>query len=381
MTAIDFPGSNERKASGPQLTLPSRCYTDAAIHAREAETIFRQSWQPIGQGADVIEPGAYVTGQAAGQDIAVVRGRDGVLRGFFNVCRHRGHRLLQGKGKLKAVMTCPYHAWAYGLDGRLRTAPNAENVTGFVKDRIGLAPIAVTEVGPLVLVNLDPAAPAFEDLFAGVREELLAFAPRLSEVAFSHRSTAEMACNWKVAVENYAECYHCAHAHPTLMSGLLDGDAYRVELFRHHHRHSTGVTQGGATLYQVDRQLGANAEAFRAWLLWPNVSLQVNPGSNFVVFHFIPNGPERTTVQIDWYFGPWVDAAEQDRIVEEHRQTTLAEDARLVSEVQIGLNNLGYDRGVLMVDREHGTSGFSEHSIAHFQNQWREAMQADESLA
>ncbi len=374
MAATGMPSSTEPAAAGPRLTLPSRCFVNADIYAREMETIFRHCWQPIGHAADVAEPGSYITGRVAGQDVAVVRGRDGCLRGFFNVCRHRGHRLLQGKGHLTAAIICPYHAWAYGLDGRLRAAPNAKNVTGFDPGRVALAPIGVAVIGALVLVNLDAAAPSFQEEFPGVEEELSAFAPRLSELAFHRSSVVEMACNWKVAVENYGECYHCAHAHPTLMTGLLDGDAYRVELFPRHHRHSTGTTKGGATLYQVDQESSTNADGFRAWLLWPNFSLQVNPGSNFVLFHFIPNGPERTVAKLDWFFGPWVAEAERDRIIEEHSRTTLAEDKLLVEEVQIGLNNLSYDRGVLMVDSERASAGTSEHTIAHLQILWREVM-------
>src|SRR5262245_44004102 len=120
MRALDMPSSNEQTGSRPQLTLPSRCYTDAAIYARELELIFRRCWQPVGHAADLADAGRYLTGRVAGQDIAVVRGRDGSLRAFFNVCQHRGHRLLRGKGELDDVITCPYHAWGYGLDGRLR---------------------------------------------------------------------------------------------------------------------------------------------------------------------------------------------------------------------------------------------------------------------
>jgi phenylpropionate dioxygenase-like ring-hydroxylating dioxygenase large terminal subunit len=111
----------------PQLTLPSRCYTDATIYAHELETIFAHCWQLIGHAVDVKEPGSYLAGRVAEQDVVAVRGHDGVLRGLSNVCRHRGHRLLHGKGTLNKAIICPYHAWGYGLDGRLRGAPNANN--------------------------------------------------------------------------------------------------------------------------------------------------------------------------------------------------------------------------------------------------------------
>ncbi len=357
-----------------QLTLPSRCYTDPAIYEIEMQRIFRKSWQVAGNSADVAEPGTYLTCRIVGQDIAVVRGRDGVLRAFHNVCQHRGHRLLKDKGTLKVTITCPYHAWAYGLDGRLRGAPNAENVPGFEPKRVGLAPVGVEEIGNLVLVNLDPDAPSIDTRFAGVRYELAAFAPRLSETEFHGRSTAELACNWKVAYENYGECYHCRHAHPTLTTGLLNPDVYEVRLFRNHMQHWSGPAAGGISLYQIDSRTGPHAEELTSWGLWPNLALQVNPGTNYVVFQFLPDGLDRTIAHVDWYFGPWVEQDERDRIIEEHRVITLQEDVDLVANVQIGLNSDGYDRGVLMVDQTHPKAGHSEHPIAHFQNLWREAM-------
>ena len=358
----------------PQLTLPSRCYTDDTLYRRERDRIFRRCWQVAGNRADVADPGTYFTCNIVGQDLAVVRGRDGVLRAFHNVCQHRGHRLLQGKGVLKVAITCPYHAWAYGLDGRLRGAPNAENVPGFDPGKVSLAPVAVEEVGKLVLVNLDPAAPSFDALFPGVRDELAEFAPRLGETEFYHRSTVELACNWKVAFENYGECYHCRHAHPTLTTGLLDPDRYEVRLFANHTKHRSGPAAGGISLYHVDSATGPYAQELSSWVLWPNLALQINPGTNHVVFQFLPAGVDRTIAHVDWYFGPWVETGERDRIIEEHRATTLQEDVDLVANVQIGLNSDGYDRGVLMVDQTYPMAGHSEHPVAHFQNLWRDAM-------
>ncbi|MBT6512769.1 MAG: aromatic ring-hydroxylating dioxygenase subunit alpha [Alphaproteobacteria bacterium] len=364
--------------SGIQLTLPSRCFTDPGIYAREEELIFRRCWQPAGYSEDVAGKGDFITARIAGHDVAIVRGRDGVLRAFFNVCQHRGHRLLKGKGNLKVAITCPYHAWAYGLDGALRAAPNADNVCGFDSGTVSLQQVAVDEVGPMVLVCLDRDVDPFDVLYPDVRQEFQAFVPRMGEVAFHRRSSAVLACNWKVAVENYGECYHCRHAHPTLVSSLIDADSYRVELFEWHHRHSSGSVPVGVTLYEVNPDVGDQAANFANWLIWPNYSFQVNPGSNVVVFHFMPNGPESTIANIDWFFGPWVAEAERDRVVDDHARTTLQEDVDLVEEVQIGLNNLGYDRGVLMVDKNQTTAGHSEHSVAHWQNLWRTTMGENE---
>jgi carnitine monooxygenase subunit len=362
----------------PRQTLPSRCYTDPAIHAREMATIFRHAWQPFARTADLAAPGSYVAGSLLGEEIVVLRDRDGVLRGFFNVCQHRGHRLLKGKGSLKAAIACPYHAWSYGLDGRLRAAPNADNVPDFTKDGVALQPVAVEEFCNIVLVSLDPQATSFRAQHPGIEQEILSLAPRMGELAFHDRSEAALACNWKVAVENYGECYHCRTAHPTLTTGLLDPDRYFVELFERHHRHSVAATSNTDKLiYRIDPAAGPRAQELGSWLVWPNMAFQINPGSNYVLFHFEPTGPETTTARIDWFFGPWVAESERRRIVAEHASTTLAEDVSLVAEVQVGLRSRGYDRGVLMVDARHPTSGESEHPVAHLQDLWRRTMGLD----
>ena len=308
--------------SGPQLTLPSRCFTDLDIYTRELEKSFRKVRQPAGHAEDVAEPGDYLTGRIAGQDIAVIRRRDGVLRGFFNVCQHRSHRLLKGKGNLKVAITCPYHAWAYGLDDTLRNAPNADNVCGLETADVSLQSVAIAVVGPMVLACLDRDVAPFDDLYPGVHREFNAFAPRMGELTFHRRSSATLACNWKVALENYGECYHCEHAHPTLVSALLDANNYRVELFERHHRHTTSSNPDGITLYEVDADDSDQALNYANWLIWPNYSFQVNPGSNVVVFQFMPDGLEHTIENIDWFFGPWVPESERDRIVEDHTRTT-----------------------------------------------------------
>ena len=312
-----------------KLTLPSRCFFDHEIYDREIGPIFHAGWQPAGHADDVREPGDYLTARVAGEEIAVIRGRDGVLRAFFNVCRHRGHRLLAGKRRLKVAITCPYHAWACGPAGALKSAPHAAE------------------------------APGFDRLFPGVREELADFVPRFDELRFHRRSETVLACNWKVAVENFGECYHCRQAHPTLMTALLDLEGFVFENLERHQRQRTSGHRDGVTLYRVDVGAGHRASDFTGWLVWPNVAFQVNPGSNLVVFQFHPDGPEHTVAHIDWFFGPWVEEDERDRIVEN---------------VQIGLKSKAYDRGVPMVNRDRPTSAFSEHPTVHWQDLWRSAM-------
>jgi choline monooxygenase len=248
-------------------------------------------------------------------------------------------------------------------------------VEGFDGSCVALKPVAVEELCNVVLVNLDAGAEPFRTRYSGIEGEILEIAPRMAELTFFHRTEAELACNWKVAVENYAECYHCVHAHPALTTGLIDLASYRIDLHDRHHRHSVGATRNTERLlYRIDAASGPRAQELGSWLVWPNVAFQVNPGSNYVVFHFMPTGPETTQARIDWYFGPWAAETERRRIVEEHAATIFAEDVSLVAEVQIGLRSRGYDRGVLMIDAVHRNAGHSEHTVAHLQALWRTAM-------
>ncbi len=358
-----------------KLTPSSRCFFDHEMYDMEIGAIFHAGWQPAGHADDVREPGDYLTTRVAGEEITVIRGRDGVLRAFFNVCRHRGHRLLAGKGRPKVAITCPYHACpyhacAYGLDGALRSAPHATEVPGLDPGRVALHPVAVEDVGKMIQVNVVSNAPAYDRLFPGVRGELADFVPGLDELRFHRRSKAVVACNWTVAVENYGECCHCRHAHPILTTALLNREGFVFENLERHQRQRTSGHRGGVTLCRVDAEAGPRASDLASWLVWPNVAFQVNPGSNLVVFQFHPDGPERTFAHIDWFFGPWVEEDERDRIVEDHARTTLQED--IVENVQIGLESKAYDRGVPMVNRP--TSPFSEHLTAHWQDLRRSAM-------
>src|SRR5262245_33452248 len=139
------------------ISLPASWYTDPAVLALEAERIFRRTWQYVGRADQLARPGDYVTGEAGGVPVVVVRGEGG-LRGFVNVCRHRRHLVMTGAGNRKALQ-CPYHAWCYDLDGRLTAAPRADREGGFDRAGLSLLPVRVDTWGPFVFANADRAAP------------------------------------------------------------------------------------------------------------------------------------------------------------------------------------------------------------------------------
>ena len=151
------------------FTMASRYYTDPLIFEEEKDRIFARSWLFVGHESTLRAPGSYQVVDIADESLALVRGRDGVLRCFYNVCQHRAHRVLKGSGTLGPVVTCPYHAWAYNLDGSLRTARGCENVQDFDKSAFSLKEVRVDTMLGLVFVNLDPQARAVRRTVRGAR--------------------------------------------------------------------------------------------------------------------------------------------------------------------------------------------------------------------
>ena len=209
-------------------TLPAGYYTDPEIFELEKERIFYRTWQYVGPASEVAKAGDYMTTNVVDQGVFVIRGRDGELRAFYNVCQHRAHELLQGKGNVKAVITCPYHAWAYAPDGSLRTARNCEMVAGFDKKDFGLRPVRVEEFCNLVFVNLDDDAAPLAEQAPNLEASIRAFVPNYDELAFTGTGTfgdSVMQAGWKVVVDNYVECYHCGPAHPAF-ADMIDMACY-----------------------------------------------------------------------------------------------------------------------------------------------------------
>ena len=171
-------------------TLPWSWYTDPEILRREQERIFRRTWQYAGPAEHVAEPRTFLTGRAGDLPVVVVRDDGAMLRAFVNVCRHRGSIVVEGRGS-RATLQCPYHAWTYGMDGKLRAAPRADRESGFDPWGIELIPMAVDTWGPFVFVHPDPAARPL----AGTLGRLPELLPDLASLRFHHRSDYELEAN------------------------------------------------------------------------------------------------------------------------------------------------------------------------------------------
>ena len=342
-------------------TLPASWYSEPEILRLEQERIFARSWQYAGRAELVAEPGSYLTSLAGHVPVVVVRDRSGTLRGFVNVCRHRGHVVADGAGRRNALQ-CPYHAWTYDLDGTLRTAPRSEREPGFDASCYSLLPLAAETWGPLVFVNPDPEAGPLAEALGPLPGLVAESGLDLDRLRFRERTEWEIASNWKIAVENYLECYHCPVAHPGFSKVIdVDPDAYEL-------RSDGLVSSQFGSVRESARGNGAGGDIPTAQyhLLWPNTTLNIDPGpGNMGVDVTRPAGPERSAGFTDWFYYEDV-PDETAREMMEFATQVGREDAALVESVQRGLSSGMVPHGRLLTS--------SEHLIQHFQRLVYEAL-------
>lgn len=350
--------------STPEQTMPSRFYTDPTVYEAEKDRILYRTWQFAGHVNDIADIGSFRTLEIADESLVLVRGRDGQIRAFYNVCRHRAHRLAEGGGRCR-TMVCPYHAWSYDLDGRLLNAPGTDDVEGFDAGSIRLRQARLEDFCGLLFVNLDDAAPTMTELYPGLKEEILAAKPGLPSMRQVFADRIAHDCNWKVSVENFSECYHCPVVHKYVVSTCYSADEYRITI-------EDGIVRHYAPRLK-DREAHGD---LRIWHLWPNLAIELFPLHRAIsVRHFEPAGPRNTTYAYLWYADPNLPETAVEEIIETgriYRKTNGAEDERLVKNVQLGLESRSYDVGPLVITS--AITSQSEHAVAHFQNRYRAAM-------
>ncbi|MEM7293143.1 MAG: aromatic ring-hydroxylating dioxygenase subunit alpha [Pseudomonadota bacterium] len=349
--------------------LPNHYYTDPVVFEAEKEKLFYRTWQYVGHVSKVPNPGDYLTAKIADQSVFVMRKKNGELGAFFNVCQHRAHELLQGHGNT-SVIVCPYHTWTYQLSGELIRAPHADKVPGFDKSKICLQTVRLENFHGFLFVNLNPDAQSMDELFPGVRDELAEYLPDLDRIKPVLRMTAEEQCNWKVSVENYSECYHCAPVHRTFTTGVIEANTYDIRPQGYCLRHTT-KSRGAKQQYEFDESV-PHAHDYSSWFLWPMFSFQVYPGNELNTYIWEVIDHENVRVHRDW-FSTHEEASDTTREVAQlDRDTTVAEDILLVNSVQRGLKSKGYNPGPLVINPEYGVN--SEHTIKSIKDWVLEAM-------
>ena len=356
-----------RDALAGGATLPASWYSDAAVLRREQDAIFRRTWQYAGRLDQVAEPGDWFTTVAGTIPVVVTHDRSGTVNAFVNVCRHRGHIVATGAGH-RETLQCPYHAWTYGLDGALRTAPRSEREPDFDAEAFSLLPVQVDTWGPLVFVNPDLDAPTLVEALGPLPGHVEAAGVDLSRLRFRERREWEIAADWKVAVENYLECYHCPVAHPGFSKVIdVDPDAYLLSsdgLVAS----QFGTPRPAALAGDGKAPYNPRGEVAQAQyhLLWPNTTINVEAGpGNLSVDSTRPNGPGRSSGATDYFFYEEV-SDEQSREMMDFANQVGLEDSALVEAVQRGLDTGMVPQGRLLLS--------SEHLIQHFQRLVFEAL-------
>lgn len=305
---------------------PSAWYCDPELFELERRAVFAASWQPLARAAELARPGAYTSGCFAGEPWVLVRDGD-ELRGFHNVCRHKGREVVAGSGNA-AELVCGYHGWRYRLDGRLASAPRTAGIRGFDRAAMSLPPLAVERWGPWVFAGAagqSPLSPQLSEL------ERRLDATGWGDLRFAGRKSWTLACNWKVYVDNYLDGgYHVATAHPSL-AGQLDTGAYTTEVF------DSFSIQSAPPHPDNPARIGSGA--LYAWI-FPNLMInRYGPclDSNWV----IPLGPDRCEVVYEFYFED-LELAEASMAESDAIQR---EDIALCESVQRGLASSSYDTG------------------------------------
>jgi choline monooxygenase len=336
-------------------TLPFDWYSDPAVLRLEQERIFRRAWQYVARADQVAEPGSFCATDAGGLPVVVVRDKEGVLRAFVNVCRHRGSLVCEGEGR-RETLQCPYHAWTYDLDGSLRTAPRSDREPDFDREGLGLRPVLVDTWGPFVFVNPDTEAAPLAETLGELPELVAASGVDLDSLRFLQRSTSAYEANWKVCCENYLECYHCQVAHPGFSKVVdVSVEAYVLEESRFFSTQYGPVREK----WKGDFDPRGPVERGQFHFVWPNLTINIMPGHpNLSIGPVVPAGPERTSRFLDYFAGPEVEEAWIRDMLEFDSQVG-AEDTVLVERVQKGVRTGGLEQGRLMLE--------SERLIVHFQ--------------
>ncbi len=359
------------------FTLPSRYFYEPDILKAEKEKIFYKAWTFVGHVNEVAKPGQFLTCDLFDQSVIVVRGQDGVLRAFHNVCQHRGNRLVRKRrGENVRVFVCPYHAWTFSSDGTLRGAPRTERLKNFNKSDFGLKGVRVEEFAGFVYINLDDAAPTMASLFPGASEFLHDLSPDLNDLFLESEEDMIAPVNWKVVVDNAIESYHVMLSGPCHkeLADFLDFEK-DLPIAR-----DNWWTLGGPVKPGLTEMFGVKigdapyqTETYMNWWLFPNTCIYLVPYTDIVAtFMIIPLEAEKTLVRFGYYV-PDRPESEITAACKQWMNDGLGpEDIELNITVQQGLKSFGFDQGRYMIDDER--SNESEHLVHHFHTKVYEAL-------
>jgi choline monooxygenase len=340
-------------------TIPASWYIDSGITELERRTVFDRNWQMVGRADQVAEPGQYLTCDVAGEPLIIVRGKDGVLRGFFNVCRHHAAQVMTEPCGTAAHLRCPYHGWTYSLDGELKGTPDFKGVENFDPAQHGLAPVTTATWENWVFVRLARQGLSLDEFLTP--ELMSEIQPLVVQgLHWMERRHYAFDCNWKVFVDNYLDGgYHVPHLHKGLDS-VLDYSKYTIENGRRHCLQSSPVVSEGA-----EAQTGAVRRGDRALYYWIHPNFMINWYQGMMDTNLVlPRGVDRTEVIFDFYFADVSDTTRARNLASiAVGQRIQDEDTAICHSVQRGLASRAYGAGRLSVRREAGEQLF--HRLLH----------------
>jgi choline monooxygenase len=330
-------------------TLPAAWYQDERIEDLERERVLGRNWIAVGRADQVAAQGQFFTVELAGEPLVVVRGSDGELRAFYNVCRHHAAAVANVPCGVAQHLRCPYHGWTYGLDGSLKGAPEFAGVCNFDRSQNGLIPVRVAAWERFVFVTLEENTPALETFLGDLPARVAPLS--MGKNHFFERKTYTLGCNWKVYVDNYLDGgYHVPHLHKGLNS-VLDYKEYTIENGDRYSLQSSPMARS-----EEHASFAATRTGDRAYYYWlyPNFMINLYEGvmdTNLV----LPLAVDRCLVQFDFYFadtGESRKAYNTDSVAVTDRVQD--EDVGICESVQRGLRSRAYGAGRLSVRREGG---------------------------
>jgi len=340
-------------------TIPSPWYFDTQIAELEQQSVFGKTWQVVGRADQVKQKGGFFTADLAGEPIVAARADDGVLRAFYNVCRHHAAAVVtEAEGSAKHFR-CPYHGWTYGNDGGLKGMVEFEGVCNFDRANNGLVPVKVETWENFVFVNLDGRAAPLQE-YLGKVSELVAPLQLSKKLKFFDRRIYTLQCNWKVYVDNYLDGgYHVPHAHKGL-SSVIEYTKYTIENFERACLQSSPLSSGKKSEAGV-----AATRQGRAFYLWiyPNFMMNAYEGvmdTNLV----LPLSVDKCAVIFDYYFADVSKKAAKHNLASiKVSEKVQDEDVAICDSVQRGLASRAYVAGRLSMRREAGEHLF--HRLLH----------------
>jgi Rieske 2Fe-2S family protein len=289
--------------------LPGAAFTDPGVFEWELEGLFRGGWICVGHVGRLRERGEYIMVELGRESAFVIADDQGELHAFLNTCRHRGARIIQEPEGKVGRLQCPYHAWSYGFDGSLRSAPHTEGIEDFDGRCYGLKAVRCAEVEGLVLLDLSGSAPPAEEYVGELAHHLSRY--KLSELSRARRIVYEVEANWKAIAENYSECLHCPGVHPELnyLSHYLSGahvtgsGAWCGGSMTLRDGSPTMAREGGHVRAPIEGLDDDDLRAVFYFLLFPNTLLSLHP--DYVMLHTLwPKAADKTEVICDWLFEP-----------------------------------------------------------------------------